>query len=201
MIVRVYSLFKKLHMYAGLLNLSILLIFGVAGLWATFEPAPERRKRPDPDVEFRDFTPPAGLDDKAAADRVHEFLNLPLTTPLPKFAIRRDANNDLALNFYTPNGIRRAVVLEKEHRIRIETQHIGFANYLNGLHTMTLNNRSPDWRVHWWTYYNEFSIWSLIGMSISGVYLWLASRPRYRPARWTFALGSGAFILLYAMTR
>jgi hypothetical protein len=38
-------------------------------------------------------------------------------------------------------------------------------------------------------------------MSISGVYLWLASRPRYRPARFVFALGCGSFILLYAVTR
>ena len=68
-----YSLFRKLHMYAGLLNLSILLIFGISGLWATFEPAPELRHRPDPQIEIRDFTVPAGLDDKAAADRVYEF--------------------------------------------------------------------------------------------------------------------------------
>jgi hypothetical protein len=196
-----YALFRKLHMYAGLLNLSILLIFGVSGLWATFEPAPDRRKPPDPDVEFRDFTVPPGLDDKAAADKVHEFLHLPLTSPIPNYALRRDANNDLTLNFYTVNGVRRAVVLEKEHRIRLETQHTTFANYLNGLHTTTINNPSTDWRVRWWTYYNEFSIWSLIGMSISGVYLWLASRPRYSPARWTFAAGCGVFILLYAITR
>ena len=38
-------------------------------------------------------------------------------------------------------------------------------------------------------------------MSLSGVYLWLASRPRYRPAQLVFALGSGVFILLYAVTR
>src|SRR6266436_2672989 len=110
-----YSLFRKLHMYAGLLNLSILLIFGVAGLSATFEPGPGKGKPPDASVEFRDYTVPPGLDDKAAADKVYEFLRLPLTTPLPKYAIRRDSNNDLELDFYTPNGLRRAVVLEKEH--------------------------------------------------------------------------------------
>ena len=196
-----YALFRKLHMYAGLLNLSILLIFGVSGLWATLEPAPEQRARPDPAVEFRDFTVPPGLDDKAAADRVYEFLQLPLTAPLPKFALRRDASNNLALDFYTPNGVRRAVVLEKENRIRLETRRIPLANFLNNLHTTTINARSTDWRIRYWTYYNEFSIWSLIGMSISGVYLWLASRPRYGPARFAFALGCGVFLLLYAVTR
>src|SRR5689334_21653727 len=101
-----YSLFRKVHMYAGLLNLSILLIFGIAGLLATFESAPDQRKRPDPDVEFRDFTVPPGFDDKAVAARVYDFLKLPLVAPIPNFAIKRDASNDLALDFYSANGVR-----------------------------------------------------------------------------------------------
>jgi hypothetical protein len=92
------------------------------------------------------------------------------------------------------------VVLEKENRIRIETRRNGPAQFLNGLHTTTVN-RHPDWRIRWWGYYTEFSIWSLIGMALSGVYLWLASRPRYAPARYAFALGCGAFLLLYGLTR
>ena len=196
-----YSLFRKIHMYAGLLNLSILLIFGIAGLWATLQPAPDRRKRPDPQIEVRDFTVPAGLDDRAVAGQIYEFLKLPLAAPIPAFAIKRDNDNNLAFDFYSPNGPRRALVLEKENHIRIETRRTTFANFLNGLHTTTINSRSTDWRIRYWTYYNEFSIWSLIGMSISGVYLWLASRPRYRPARWVFALGCGSFALLYAVTR
>src|SRR4051794_23593029 len=127
-------------MYIGLLNLSILLVFGVAGLTATLEPAPENRQRAAPSVEYRDFAVPAALDDKAAADRVWEFLHLPLSAPLPKYAIRRDEANDLVLDFYTPNGVRRAIVLEKENRIRVETRRVGLASFLNDLHTVT-NNR------------------------------------------------------------
>src|SRR4051812_23936467 len=188
-----YALFRKVHMYIGLLNLSILLVFGVAGLTATLERAPDKDERPDARVEYRDFIVPAGLDDKAAADRVWEFLRLPLSEPLPKYAIRRDASHDLVLDFYSPNGVRRAVALEKENRVRLETHRNGFADYLNGLHTTTINY-NPDWRLRWWGYYSEFSIWSLIGMSLSGVYLWLASRPRYTPARYAFTLGCGAFV-------
>jgi hypothetical protein len=184
-------------MYIGLLNLSILLVFGVAGLTATLDPGPEKRAA---QVEYRDFIVPAGLDDKAAADRVWEFLRLPLSQPLPKYAIRRDANHDLALDFYSPNGLRSAVVLEKENRIRLETHRVGLASFLNDLHTTTINH-NPDWRMRWWGYYIEFSVWSLIGMSLSGVYLWLASRPRYTPARYAFALGCGVFLLLYKLTR
>jgi hypothetical protein len=38
-------------------------------------------------------------------------------------------------------------------------------------------------------------------MSLTGVYLWLASRPRYRPALYTFAAGCAVFIGLYVVTR
>src|SRR5437762_8612694 len=133
-----YSLFRKIHMYVGLLNLSILLVFGVAGLTATLDPGPEKRTRPEPRVEYRDFTVPAGLDDKAAADRVYEFLKLPLSTPIPNFAVKRDGNNNLALDFYGANGPRRAIVLEKENRIRLESRRTPFTNFLNGLHTTTI---------------------------------------------------------------
>src|SRR6185436_5157377 len=115
-----YSLFRKLHMYAGLLNLSLLLIVGISGLWGTFEPAPDQRHRPDPQIEFRDFTVPAGVDDKAVADQVYEYLKLPMSVSISRQALRRDGNNNLALDFYGANGMRRAIVLEKENRIRIE---------------------------------------------------------------------------------
>ena len=89
---------------------------------------------------------------------------------------------------------------DQENRIRLETRRSSLAQFLNGLHATTINHK-PDWRLRWWGYYTEFSIWSLLGMSMSGVYLWLASRPRYTPARYSFALGCAAFILLYALTR
>lgn len=196
-----HSLVRKLHMYAGLVSFSILIVFGIAGLTATFEEAPGKRSRPEPVVEMRDFTAPAGLDDQAMADRVHQFLQLPLTTPVPKFAIKRDANNDLALDFYTVNGPRHAVVLEKENKIRLETRRNSLARYFTGLHELNINARATDWRIRAWTWYNEFSIWALIFMSVSGLYLWLATRPFFGPARWTFAIGTGIFVVLYIWSR
>jgi len=38
-------------------------------------------------------------------------------------------------------------------------------------------------------------------MAISGTYLWLASRPGYRIAQYSFAGGAAIFILLYIVTR
>ena len=195
------SLVKKLHMYLGLLNCSILFVFGIAGLTATFRPAPENRRPPDSTARYESFTVPPGLTDKQAADRVYEHLSLPLTAPVPNFAMRRDRDNNLAFNFYTVNGIDRVTVLEKENRLRIDTTRNTIWQYFDGLHTTTLRVASPDWRLRLWGFYNELAIWSLIAMAVSGVYLWLSSRPRFRAAQYSFAAGSGAFVLLYLLTR
>ena len=58
-----------------------------------------------------------------------------------------------------------------------------------------------DWRVRLWAFYNEVAIWALITMALSGLYLWLASRPKYRWAWVSFLTGSGAFAVLYVLTR
>jgi len=75
-----------------------------------------------------------------------------MSVSIPRQAIRRDGNNNLALDFYGANGMRRAIVLEKENRIRIETRRPALANFLNGLHTTTMNSRMTDWRIRYWTY-------------------------------------------------
>jgi hypothetical protein len=59
----------------------------------------------------------------------------------------------------------------------------------------------PDLLIRMWAWYTEFAIWSLLFMPVTGVYLWLASRPRHRWAQFSFAAGSGLFLLLYAITR
>jgi len=57
------------------------------------------------------------------------------------------------------------------------------------MHTVT-DLKQSDRRMQLWAWYNHFAIWSLIAMSVTGVYLWLASRPRYRIAHYSF-LGGG----------
>jgi hypothetical protein len=55
--------------------------------------------------------------------------------------------------------------------------------------------------MHLWTYYTEFSIYSLIAMALSGIYLWLASRPGYIWGQVAFVAGCGIFIVLYVLAR
>lgn len=191
---------KKLHMYCGLLNFSILVVFGIAGLTATFEPAPQNRTPPPAIARFVAYTAPPAMSDKEVADDVYRFLQLPLTAP-PRYGIRRDGDNNLAFSLYTVNGERRVTVLEKENRLRVEEARNSIWRYLDNLHSTTIQAPAPDLRLRLWTYYNEFAIWSLIGMALSGLYLWLSSRPRYRPAQIVFLAGSGIFLCLYWLTR
>ncbi len=196
------GLIKKLHMYTGLLNFSILLVFGVAGLLAGFQPAPEKRTRPPLATRYEPFAAPPGLTDQEVADRVYQHLRPPLGGPVPDFALRRDAAQNLSFNFYTPNGFQRVVVLEKESRLLVETQPNDIWHFFSALHeTMMRHTAGREWPVRLWGYYNEFAIWSLIGMAVSGVYLWLSSRPGYWPAVLSFAAGGGIFLLLYLLTR
>ena len=192
---------KKIHIYIGLLNFSILLVFGIVGLTVTFQATPQKRPRPEPAVRFEPYTAPGGLTDKQVADGVHRFLRLPLTSPVPNWAIRRDRDHNLAFDFYTPNGPHRVTVLEKQNRLRIETMRNSLGNFFNDIHATTMSPENQDARIRLWGYYTEAAIWSLIGMPLSGVYLWLSSRPGYRPALYLFAGGSGIFLLLYLLTR
>jgi hypothetical protein len=187
---------KKIHIYLGLLNLSIVLVFGIAGLKATLN-RPGQHKPPEPTVRFEDFTVPASvIDDKELGERIRRKLNIAAVI----FDTRRDPQNNLVVSYYTHSGPRRVTVLEKENRLRIATQREDIWHFFDNLHG-TANRHPSDLRVRLWTYYNEFSVWSLIGMSATGVYLWLASRPGYRWAQMCFAAGSGCFLALYILSR
>jgi hypothetical protein len=191
---------KKIHMYLGLLNFVALTVFGIAGLTATTQSGPGR----PPDVaeaRYQPFTVPTEATDKQVADGVFEALKIPLSNPIPKQAIRRNDENQLVLNFYTINGPYRVTVLEKEARVRVERMSNSAPRFLSNAHSVTQAGNSRYLRLRLWAWYNEFAIWSLLAMSISGVYLWLASRPGYRWAQVSFAAGTAAFVILYAATR
>jgi hypothetical protein len=177
--MRFRNLVLKLHIYAGLLTFAQILVYGIAGLAATVD----ERPRPKHVTASREvaYTPPArssSMTDKEIADDVYRTLALPLTRPMPLFAIKRNAQNDLALDFYNINGIYRVTVLERERKLRIEDVHNGAATFFNDLHTVTLNDLEAPRLVRVWGYYNAFAMWCLLGFCISGVYLWLSAQAR-----------------------
>ena len=195
-----YDLLKKIHMYTGLLTFSALIVFGIAGVHATLD-APGRRHRPEAKIEHVDFVVPGNLTDKQLADRVYETLKPPLAGPLRKRALRHDKQGNLVLPFHTVNGSRKVAVLERENRLRVETKQASLGQTLNALHATVPRWASPDLRIRLWAYYMEMAIWALIGMALSGVYLWLAARPGSRWGQVSFGAGSAAFLALYWLTR
>ena len=191
-----YHWVRKIHMYAGLLSFTALLVYGIAGLAATFE-AGSHTAPP----EFVAFNAPPGATDKQIAGQVYRLLAPPLASPVPAWAIRRDREANIRLDFYSPNGVRHVTVLEGEKRLRVEVERRVLWQYLNGLHTATDTAAGRDIRMRLWGAYNQFAIAALLLLAASGLYLWLASRPRFRAAQLTFAAGAGVFVLLYALTR
>ena len=187
-------------MYTGLVNFTVLFVFGVTGLLGTLATRPFQWNRPAPVTDYVDFTPPPGLTDKELADRVYERVKLPMTGPVPP-VVRRNRDHDVEITFYTPNGSRQVTVLEKESRVRVVKQGLNAFQFLSTLHETTIRNASNDLRVRMWAWYNEAAIWSLTLMAVSGVFLWLATRPRYRWAQAAFATGTGLFVALWIALR
>lgn len=190
-------LIKKLHIYTGLVNFIILMVFGVAGLQATF-----RVQRQFNDVvETRPFDAPANATDLEVAAAAVRALDLPAPMPGPN-AVHRDADQNLTFTSYTVNGPRLITVLEPQHQLRVTIRRNALVHFFDNLHATTLRNSGGgDLRIRMWAWYVEFSIWSLIFMSVTGVWLWLASRPRLGWAQATVATGFGGFLLLYVVMR
>jgi uncharacterized iron-regulated membrane protein len=190
---------RKVHMYAGLFSFSALIVFGIAGLVVTFGALLGERQTAGP-VRYQDFQPPPNATDTEVAAAVYGRLGLPLSSFSGGHTLRRDPAGNLAITFYTINGPHNVTVLEKERRVRVQPARANLANFLNNAHATTFR-RHPDLRVTLWTMYNEAATWSLLLMAITGIYLWLASRPRFRWAQASFAAGCGAFLLVYVLLR
>ena len=52
-----------------------------------------------------------------------------------------------------------------------------------------------------WGYYNEFSLYAFLFMTISGVYMWIATRPGLRWAQISFGGMSALTLLLWILVR
>jgi len=194
------TLVIKLHIYAGLLTFTQLMLYGIAGLVASTHTGPAR-----PQVvkasRYVAFTPPPSATDKQVADEVFRMLHLPLTRPMPDWFLRRTPENDLLLDFYNINGIWRVVVLEREKRLRIDEIRNSSWLFLSDVHAATTGDDEAPRLVRLWAIYNELAMWCLIAFCASGVYLWLSAQARFPWAWGALAAGTIAFAALWAGLR
>ena len=185
----------KLHIYAGLLTFGQLMIYGVAGLVATFQPGLERPKIAHA-VRYVPFTAAPSATDKEVAAAVYDTLRPPLARPMPDWFLRRTPENDLLLDFYNINGIWRVVVLERDHRLRIEEIRNSPWLFLGDAHAATTGDAEAPRIVRAWAIYNELAMWCLLAFCASGVYLWLSASTR---GGWAWASVGIATVTLSAL--
>ena len=194
-----HDLLRKIHMYLGLLSWTSLIVFGIAGLTATMRNPSE--SEPLQAAGTMDFAAPANSTDLQVAEVVWKKLEIPFAAEPRQWSCSRDAQNHLVVSLWTPNGTTEATVLEKESRLSLSSRRNNLAQFLNGLHTSTAVTDMPGWPIRLWGYYNEFAILTLLGMALTGVALWLTSRPRFRLAQIAVACTCVLFAALYFLTR
>jgi hypothetical protein len=187
---------RRVHMYLGLLNFSILVVFGLAGLAVTLEAPDIFRQKQPPSVEFRDFAPPPSASEREVGDLLARTL-APAHAAPP--VVRRDGSNRLVSEFYSVNGLVRVTLLQGERGIQIQTFRNSIWRFLDNAHATTIAEATGDRVVGAWAWYIEFSIWSLIAMSLTGLWLGLRSRWSYRWTRVALLAGTLAFAALYWM--
>jgi hypothetical protein len=189
----------RIHTFTGLLtfiNLIVYAVAGIAALWGA-------RTAPPPVVWEQQFAMHPNQRDREIADRVVRLLGLSLATPVHDFAIGHDAQRHLVLDFYHANGRHKVTVLEPRGILRVEHTRASLWKYLSTLHVTTAAFHSGDWRMQLWAWWNEFAMWSLAVMSVSGVWIWWRRRgtrgPLRRVHRYT-ALGALALLALYEIS-
>jgi uncharacterized iron-regulated membrane protein len=194
------GLVRRLHIWAGLLTFAQLTVYGIAGLVASLQPSLERPKTVSA-ISYEPFVPPAAATDKQVADAVWSTLRLPLTRPMPDWFLQHTPAGDLQLDFYNVNGIHRVIVLEREKRLRVEEIRNSLGLFLSDIHAATPADEDAPELVRVWAVYNEFAMWCLVGFCASGIYLWLATRPRDVWAWVSLSAGTAALVILYGALR
>lgn len=188
-------------MYAGLFTFTALMVYGLSGLMDSALPAWSERQSPPTTEQYVRFEAPSNLSDKEVADLVYAYLDMPLTGPAADYSIGRDKDQNLTVSFYTVNGVRTVTVLEETRQLKIVRAQVGMVSFVTGMHGSRMMYASPRFLTVAWAIYNEAGLWSLGFMALSGLTLWLSTRPRFVWAQIAFVAGNGTFALLYWLLR
>jgi hypothetical protein len=185
---------KKIHMYLGLLNFSILCVFGMAGLVVTAEAPDIFHAGVEPAVAMVDFQAPGSASDKEVGALIGDKLR-------PAHAgagnVRRNEQHQLVADFYSVNGLVRATLLEGEGKLRVETRRNSIWRFIDNAHATTPQEDNHDLATNAWGWYIEISIWSLLLMAVSGLWLGIAARWNYWWTKASFAFGTVLFFAFY----
>ncbi len=186
-----YEWTKKIHMWAGLLTFTAFVVWGITGIYAIFLPAPGEYQPADVAEETQfPFEAPGNLDDKELAKRIFDAADLKMAGG--HYNVHRDDDQHLKFFVFTSNGRRDVTYLEEQRRVRVEFRHNNLGGFLSSMHTAHSRRGAPDRSARLWGYYNELSTWALLLMSVSGLYMWIATRPGLP---WAQICAGGAAVL------
>jgi hypothetical protein len=195
-----YDWMKKIHMYAGLLSYMAFFVWGVAGIRAVFLPPPGGYLPPEISAQREvPFEAPGDLDDEQLSQLLFKAAEIPMSGG--HYNVHRNEEGNLAFFVFTNNGRRDVTYLEEEQRIRVEIRQNGLVDFLSSMHAGHSRRGAPDLSARFWGVYNEFSTWAFFFMSLSGIYLWVATRPRLPWAQLSIGGAAAVFVILWVATR
>lgn len=189
---------KKIHIYAGLLNFTILCIFGLAGLVVTAEAPDIFHAGNKPVATMVPFTPPPSASDKEVAALITSQYKPAKSGPANP---RRNAQHQLTMDFYSVNGLVRMTLLEGQNQLQVETFRNSIWRFFDNAHATTFQENLSDWAPNAWALYIEISIWSLMLMAMTGTWLGLTSRWNFWWTKASFAVGTVAFAVFYMVEK
>jgi hypothetical protein len=111
--------------------------------------------------------------------------------------MRRDAQHQLVADFYSVNGLVRATLLEGEGQLRVETRRNSIWRFFENAHATTIQEEASDWAPGAWAWYVELSIWSLMLMALTGVWLGLTTRWPFWWTKASVVVGTLGFAIFY----
>ncbi len=185
---------KKIHMYTGLLNFTILCVFGLAGIVVTAEAPDIFHAGTLPVVATLPFIAPASASDQQVGEMIRQQLQ---PSHAGKANLSRDAKHRLVADFYSVNGLVRATLLEGESRVQVETRRNSIWRFIDNAHATTIQESASDWSTGAWAWYIELSIWSLMVMALSGLWLGLTTRWPFWWTKASLLAGTVSFAIFY----
>jgi len=197
---QLYEWIKKLHMYAGLLTFTAFVIWGITGMHGAFLPPPEGYT-PPPVSSVREvpYQAAGNLDDDELSRAIYAAIEIPLAGG--RYNVHRDGDLNLAFNVFTINGGREVTFLEQEGVVRVAHRINSLLGYLSSMHTAFSRRHQLTASAIAWGYFNEFSTWAFFFMTVSGVYLWAATRPGIRWAQLLLAATAALTVILWIVIR
>lgn len=196
----IYEWVKKIHMYAGLLTFTAFVVWGVTGVNAVFLPPPGGYTPPEvSSLREVSYKAAGDLDDKNLAGEIFQAIEVPLAGG--HYGVHRDDELNLAFNVFTVNGGREVTFLEEEGIVRIAHRRNNLWSYVSSMHTAHSRRHRLSASSHAWGYFNEFSTWAFFFMTISGVYMWVATRPGIRWAQVSLAGMAALTLVLWILIR